>query len=116
MPKAIWNEAILAESNKYEIVEGNFYFPPKAINDQYFRKSDTQTTCPWKGKASYYHLEVDGKINRNAAWYYPSPSKAAQNIKGYVAFWNGVKIETMEGESRPGPGSLLTVVKRLLRI
>ncbi len=93
MPRAIWNDATLAESDQCEIVEGNRYFPPNTINRQYFKASDTQTICPWKGVASYYHVEVDGKVNEDAAWYYPSPKEAAKNITGYVAFWKGVQVE-----------------------
>jgi len=93
MPKAIWNGAVLAESENCEIVEGNKYFPPNTIKRQYFKDSVTHTTCPWKGEASYYDIEVNGQVNKDAAWYYPSPKDAAKNIKGYVAFWKGVKVE-----------------------
>lgn len=94
MPKAIWNGAILAESDKCEVVEGNYYFPPDSINQEYFQDSDTHTTCSWKGQASYYTISVDGKENKDAAWYYPTPKEKANNIKGYIAFWKGVKVET----------------------
>lgn len=93
MPRAIWNGAVLAESDRFEKVENNYYFPPEAIKRQYFKDSDTHTTCPWKGEASYYHIDVDGKINKDAAWYYPAPKEAAKQIAGYVAFWKGVTIE-----------------------
>ncbi|MBD2022026.1 DUF427 domain-containing protein [Leptolyngbya sp. FACHB-36] len=93
MPKAIWNGAVLAESDRCEVVEGNQYFPPDAINRQYFTDSNTHTTCPWKGIASYYTIEVDGKTNPDAAWYYPTTKDAAKNIEGYIAFWKGVKVE-----------------------
>ena len=93
MPKAIWNGATLAESNECIVVEGNQYFPPDAVNRQYFRESNSHTTCPWKGLASYYDVEVDGKVNRDAAWYYPQPKEAAKNIQDYVAFWHGVQVE-----------------------
>lgn len=93
MPRAIWNGAVLAESDQYELVEGNVYFPPGAIDPTYFRPSDTHTVCPWKGVASYYSLEVNGQINKDAAWYYPDPKPAAANIKSHVAFWRGVKVE-----------------------
>lgn len=93
MPKAIWNDAVLAQSDKCEVVEGNQYFPPDSINKQYFKESSTHTTCGWKGVASYYTLEVDGKENKDAAWYYPTPKDAAKNIAGYIAFWKGVKVE-----------------------
>lgn len=93
MPKAIWNGAVLAESENCEVVEGNQYFPPDAINSEYFKPSNTHTTCSWKGVASYYTIEVDGKTNPDAAWYYPDPKDAAKNIAGYIAFWKGVRVE-----------------------
>jgi uncharacterized protein (DUF427 family) len=93
MPRAIWNGAVLAESNKCEVVEGNQYFPADSINKQYFKESSTHTTCPWKGVASYYTIEVDGQQNQDAAWYYPTAKDKAKNIEGYVAFWRGVKVE-----------------------
>lgn len=93
MPRAIWNGAILAESDRCEVVEGNCYFPPNSIRREFFRPSTTYTTCFWKGQASYYDIEVAGKTNKDAAWYYPSPKEAAKHIAGHVAFWNGVQIE-----------------------
>jgi uncharacterized protein (DUF427 family) len=93
MAKATWNGAVLAESNQCEVVEGNQYFPPDAIKREYFTDSSTHTTCPWKGVASYYTITVDGQENKDAAWYYPETKDAAKNIKGYVAFWKGVKVE-----------------------
>jgi len=93
MSKAIWNEKVIAESDDTVFVEGNHYFPPESINWSYFQDSETHTTCFWKGKASYLSLEVDGIANQNAAWYYPNPSPAASQIKDYVAFWHGVRIE-----------------------
>jgi len=93
MPKAVWNGAVLAESDRCEVVEGNYYFPPESINQQYFKESDKHTTCPWKGVASYYDVVVEGQVNKDAAWYYPATKEAAQNIKGYTAFWKGVKVE-----------------------
>lgn len=93
MPKAIWNGAVLAQSDKCEVVEGNQYFPPNSINKQYFKDSSTHTTCPWKGVASYYTIEVDGQENKDAAWYYPSAKEKAKNIEGFIAFWKGVKVE-----------------------
>ncbi|QZZ20377.1 DUF427 domain-containing protein [Leptothermofonsia sichuanensis E412] len=93
MPKAVWNGAVLAESDQCEVVEGNYYFPPDAIKQEYFKDSDTHTTCGWKGVASYYTIEVDGQVNQDAAWYYPEPKEAARKIAGYVAFWKGVKVE-----------------------
>lgn len=91
--KAIWNNTLIAESDATEVVESNHYFPADSIKKEYFKSSDTHTTCPWKGKASYYTLEVDGKKNEDAAWYYPEPKEAAKQIKGSVAFWKGVSVE-----------------------
>ncbi len=93
MPKAIWNGAVLAESDRCEVVEGNYYFPPESIHRQYFKESDKHTTCPWKGVASYYDIVVEGQVNKDAARYYTATKEAAQNIKGYTAFWKGVKVE-----------------------
>ena len=90
--KATWNGAILAESNDTIVVEGNHYFPPDSINREYFRESDTQSTCPWKGLASYHDIVVDGKVNKDAAWYYAAPKEAARQITGHVAFWRGVQV------------------------
>lgn len=92
--KAVWNNAILAEAKKDDIkvVEGNAYFPINSIKKEYFKPSDTHTVCPWKGKASYYSIEVDGLVNEDAAWYYPNPSILAKKIKDYVAFWKGVEV------------------------
>jgi uncharacterized protein (DUF427 family) len=93
MPKAIWNGVTLAESTECEQVEGNYYFPSDSIKQEYFKESATHTTCPWKGVASYYNVEVDGQVNKDAAWYYPTAKDAAKNIQGYVAFWKGIKVE-----------------------
>lgn len=93
MPKAIWNGQVLAESDRTEVVENNHYFPPNSIKQEYFKASSTHTSCPWKGMASYYTVVVDGKENPDAAWYYPETKEKANNIKGYIAFWKGVKIE-----------------------
>ncbi|HJQ69193.1 MAG TPA: DUF427 domain-containing protein [Blastocatellia bacterium] len=91
--RATWQEAVLAESDETVVVEGNHYFPADSINTAYFQKSDTHTTCPWKGVASYYDVVVDGQVNKDAAWYYPAPKEAAANIKDHVAFWKGVKVQ-----------------------
>jgi uncharacterized protein (DUF427 family) len=95
MPRATWNGTVLgeAEPQETELVEGNIYFPPEAIKMEYFRPSDTHTVCPWKGTASYYDVVVDGKVNKDAAWYYPDPKDAAANIKDHIAFWHGVMVE-----------------------
>ena len=94
MPKAIWNGAVLAESDRTQVVEGNHYFPPDAIHKEYFKESNNHTTCPWKGVASYYSIEVDGQVNKDAAWYYPTAKERAKDFEGYVAFWRGVKVES----------------------
>jgi len=93
MAKAIWEGTVLAESNKTIEIEDNQYFPPDSIKKEYFRPSETHTICPWKGTASYYHVDVNGKSNPDAAWFYPEPKSEAKKIKGYVAFWRGVKVE-----------------------
>lgn len=93
MARATWNGEVIAESDAFEIVEGNVYFPPETVKAEYLRPSETHTVCPWKGTASYYDLEVDGKVNPDAAWYYPSTSPAAKNVEGYLAFWRGVTVE-----------------------
>lgn len=90
--KATWNNVDLAESEQTVVVEGNHYFPPEAINKEYFQESSTHSTCPWKGEASYYNLVVNGQVNKDAAWYYSEPKAAAAEIKNHVAFWRGVKL------------------------
>jgi len=92
MAKAQWNGVVLAQSDDYEKVEGNIYFPPESLNREYFRDSDTTTRCFWKGMANYYDLVVNGKVNSDAAWYYPSPSRLAKKIQNHVAFWKGVEV------------------------
>ena len=92
MTQAIWNGAVLAESDQTIVVEGNHYFPPESINQEYFRPSDTHSFCGWKGQASYYTIAVAGQENQDAAWYYPDAKEKAKNIEGYIAFWRGVKI------------------------
>lgn len=91
--KAVWNGTTLAESDKTVVVEGNHYFPPDTIKRQYFQETPTHTLCGWKGLASYYSVVVDGKQNPDAAWFYPDPKPEAAEIKDYVAFWKGVKVE-----------------------
>lgn len=92
MPSAKWNGQIIAETDQFELVEGNIYFPRNSLKDQYFKPSAHSTVCGWKGTASYFDVVVNGKANENAAWYYAEPKDAAKNIKGYVAFWNGVEV------------------------
>ena len=93
MAKAIWNGAVLAESEQYEVVEGNVYFPPEALKRELTQPSQTHTECGWKGTASYLDAVVEGKTNHDAIWFYPDPKAAAANIKGYFAFWKGVTVE-----------------------
>lgn len=90
--KAVWNGAVIAESDRTVVVEGNHYFPPEDVQKEYLKESDTHTICPWKGVASYYSVEVEGKVNRDAAWYYPDPKEAAREIGGRIAFWHGVQV------------------------
>lgn len=91
--KAIWNNEIIAESDATVVIEGNHYFPKESIKSEFYKESNTSTNCHWKGDASYYSLEVGGKKNEDAAWYYPNPKSMASGIKDHVAFWKGVKIE-----------------------
>ncbi len=93
MVKAIWKDVVVAQSNDCEIIEINYYFPPDSVNHEYLKKSDTHSICFWKGRASYYNIEIDGEVNKDAAWYYPSPKDAAKNIKNYIAFWKGVEVQ-----------------------
>ena len=93
MAIAKWKEAVLAESDETITIEGNLYFPPDSVNMEYFRDSETRTTCPWKGGACYYDVVVGDEVNEDAAWYYPDPKQAAKEIKGYVAFWKGVEVQ-----------------------
>lgn len=97
--KAIWNDEVLAEADKADLIyiEGNWYFPPKTLNWQFFEESETHTTCPWKGEASYYSVTVNGLQNADAAWYYPEPKPTAieqvkKDFSNYVAFWHGVTV------------------------
>lgn len=90
--KAIWNGIVLAESDNTIVVEGNHYFPQDSIKKEYFHESDSTSLCIWKGKAKYLSVTVNGKTNRDCAWYYPEPSLLAKKIKGYIAFWNGVEV------------------------
>ncbi len=92
--KAILNGQVLAESDQTEVVEGNHYFPPQSVKKEFFKESDTHTTCPWKGEASYYSVQVNGDTVKDAAWYYPQPKDAAKNIKDHVAFYTN-KVEVV---------------------
>jgi uncharacterized protein (DUF427 family) len=92
MKEAVWNGTVVAKSDETIVIEGNHYFPPDSVKQEYLADSGHHSTCPWKGQASYYDLVVDGEINANAAWTYPDPKVTAQEIKDYVAFWRGVKV------------------------
>ena len=93
MARATWNGAVLAESDRCQVVEGNYYFPPDAVSREHLRPSSTHTQCSWKGTASYYDVVVGEQRNADAAWYYPEPKPAAREIAGWVAFWHGVTVE-----------------------
>jgi uncharacterized protein (DUF427 family) len=93
MARALWNGAIIAESDRFELVEGSVYFPPETVRCKYLKDSPTHTVCGWKGTASYYTVVVDGEENRDGAWYYPDPKPAAAKIKNHVAFRCGVQVE-----------------------
>lgn len=90
--KAIWNNQVIAESDKTVVVEGNHYFPTDSVNKEFLKDSSTNTVCHWKGTASYYSLDVDGKENADAVWFYPDPKYAAKGLKDRVAFWKGVQV------------------------
>ncbi|MGI8801285.1 MAG: DUF427 domain-containing protein [Solirubrobacteraceae bacterium] len=90
--KAIWRGVTLAESDQTVLIEGNHYFPPDSVSSEYFRESEANSICPWKGTASYKTVEVAGEANADAAWYYPEPKEAAAEIKDHYAFWKGVEV------------------------
>lgn len=90
--RAVWHDAVIAESDDTVVVEGNHYFPAEAVDRQYLVPSSSTTVCPWKGQARYYSLQVDGAVNSDAAWYYPDPKPAAAQIRDRVAFWRGVTV------------------------
>ncbi len=94
MVRAEWNGAVIAESDKTVVVEGNHYFPRNAVRDEYLVASTTQTICPWKGTAGYHSIVVNGETNTDAAWRYANPSPAAAEIADHVAFWRGVRVST----------------------
>lgn len=118
MFRAVWNGAVLAESDDTIVVEGNHYFPPESLRREYFRPSKTRTRCFWKGEASYYTVVVDGMENRDAAWYYPDPRPAAEQIRGRVAFWRGVRVQRVRPdapeEAAEAPTSHWTRLRQLL--
>ncbi len=91
--QAIWNDVVIAESDETVIVDGNHYFPFDSIKEEYFKKAELTTVCGWKGMANYYSVDVNGKTNKDCAWYYAEPNDAASKIKGMVSFWNGVTVQ-----------------------
>jgi len=93
MPKAIWNGSVIAESNRCEKVEGNFYFPPDSLKKEHFSESSTTSVCGWKGTANYFNVIVGDSVNKDAAWVYRTPKDAAKQITNYVAFWKGVEVQ-----------------------
>ncbi|MDN4646391.1 DUF427 domain-containing protein [Arthrobacter sp. PsM3] len=93
MAKAMWNGAVIAESDNTVMVEGNHYFPRSSVNAEYLEDSSHSSVCPWKGEAGYYSLVVDGQRNQDAAWFYAEPKADAGHIKGHFAFWRGVRVE-----------------------
>ena len=90
--RAIWNGEVIAESNETETVEGNHYFPQASVNRKFLRETQTRTTCPWKGVASYYDVVVGSNVNSDAAWHYPEVKQAAKAIEGRIAFWRGIEV------------------------
>ena len=117
MKRALWNGAMIAESDDAVVIEGNYYFPPESVNWGFLTPSQTHSTCPWKGVASYYDILVDGKTNPDAAWYYPQPKAAAANIKDRVAFWKGVRVVdsgSAASEATHSAGGVRELVGRLL--
>ncbi len=92
MARAVWNEQVIAESDRTVVVEGNHYFPPECVRPELLRPSETRTVCPWKGVASYYDVVAGDKVNKDAAWTYPSPKPEASHISGRIAFWRGVTV------------------------
>jgi uncharacterized protein (DUF427 family) len=93
MARAIWNGEVIAESDDTVVVEGNHYFPASSVRADVLQPSGTTSSCPWKGQASYHSVVVGGQENKDAAWYYPAPKPAAEEITGRIAFWKGVKVE-----------------------
>lgn len=100
MVRAIWNDTVIAESDDTVVVEGNHYFPREAVNSELLEESKHRSFCFWKGVARYYSIEVDGELNRDAAWYYSKPRRAAAKIKGRIAFWRGVEVIRLVGPAK----------------
>jgi len=93
MARAILKNAVIAESDDIQVIEGNTYFPPDSIKREFFKPSETHSICPWKGIASYLDVVIDGDTIKDGAWYYPEPKQKAAHFKDFVAFWRGVVIE-----------------------
>jgi uncharacterized protein (DUF427 family) len=111
MVKAVWNDTVVAQSDRTVVVEGNHYFPASDVKSEYLQPSDSHTVCPWKGTASYYTLEIEGVQNADAAWYYPEPKPAATRVKDRIAFWHGVRVEADERDTSK-KGILGSLLKR----
>lgn len=114
MPRAVWKGTVIADSDATVVVEGNHYFPPESVRWEHLQASTRATTCPWKGRARYLTLLVDGRANRDAAWQYPNPTPAAQHIAGHVAFWRGVRIERSDRADADVPTERVGRLRRLL--
>ena len=122
MAKAVWNGVVIAETDSYETVEKNIYFPEDSVKKEFLKDSETHTICPWRGLASYKTVVVDGQEALDAAWYYPQPSDAAANILGYFAFWKGVQVsarsdylaETKKSRGKTPGFSFLTVAHQII--
>ena len=114
MYQAVWNGVVLAESKETIRVEGNHYFPPESLDTAYFSDASKTTGCPWKGTAKYYTISVAGQKNANAAWYYPHPTPAAENIRDYVAFWNGVRVVQVNADGAPRENPFVALCHRLM--
>jgi uncharacterized protein (DUF427 family) len=108
----MWNGAVLAETDRPVLLKGNVHFPPEDVRREHLARTRAWSLCPWKGLARYYTVHAGGRVNKNAAWYYPHPSPLARKIRNYVAFWNGVQVDagpvaqTRAGRGRrsaPGP-------------
>lgn len=113
MTRAIWNGAVIAESDDVEVVDGYTYFPADAVHHELLRTSEHHSVCGWKGTASYYDVVVEGVVNAEAAWYYPDPRReAAPRVGGRIGFWRGVKIERDTDGPAPAKGLLRRFAER----
>lgn len=110
--RATWKGSVIAESDRTIVVEGNHYFPIEDVSESYLESSDHHSICPWKGRASYFNLVLDGERNRDAAWFYPKPTPLARKVKGRVAFWNGVEVSEVPGGAGSSPSSSRAAIRR----